>query len=101
MPVSYKKFKWKDALGNMLVPVAAILFALIVGGILIAVLGMDVAKAYPAMLEFARECKKYVPDVTMTTVHTTITEQDEEKCARICKELGVNYRIREFVPPAK
>ncbi|MBQ5449823.1 MAG: radical SAM protein [Treponema sp.] len=58
-------------------------------------------KAYPAMLEFARECKKYVPDVTMTTVHTTITEQDEEECTRICKELGVNYRIREFVPPAK
>jgi len=57
-------------------------------------------KAYPAMLDFAKECTKFVPDVTMTTVHTTISEQDEEQCAKLCKELGVNYRIREFVPPS-
>lgn len=54
-------------------------------------------KAFPAMLDFAKECTKYVPNVTMTTVHTTISEQDEQQCAVLCKNLGVNYRIREFV----
>ena len=51
------------------------------------------------MLEFAKECTKYVPDVTMTTVHTTISEEDEKQCALLCKDLGVNYRIREYVGP--
>ena len=54
-------------------------------------------KAFPAMLDFAKECKKYVPTVVMTTVSTTISKEDEEKCAELCKELGVKYRIREFV----
>ena len=51
-------------------------------------------KSYQAMLDFAKECKKYVPDVVLTTVATTLTKEEEEECARICRDLGVRYRIR-------
>jgi len=40
--------------------------------------------------------KIHVPSVTMTTVSTTITHEDEDACQKICDELGVKYRIREF-----
>lgn len=52
--------------------------------------------SYQAMLDFAKKCTAYVPHVVMTTVATTLTEEEEEKCARICKELGVTYRIRPW-----
>lgn len=52
--------------------------------------------SFEGMLKFAKEIKQYVPNVTMTTVETTITREEEEKCRKICEELGVNYRIRPF-----
>lgn len=54
-------------------------------------------KAYPALLSFAREAALYVPKVTLSTVRTTISVEDEEACTRLCKELGVTHRIREYV----
>lgn len=54
-------------------------------------------KAFPAMLEFAREVKKYVPNVVMSTVETTITHEEEKQCQAICDELGVTYRIRPWI----
>lgn len=53
-------------------------------------------QSFDAMLTFAGDVKKYVPSVTMTTVATTITEEEEEKCRKICEKLGVSYRIRAF-----
>lgn len=54
-------------------------------------------QAFPAMLEFAREVKKYVPNVVMSTVGTTITHEEEEQCQTLCNELGVTYRIRPLI----
>ena len=54
-------------------------------------------KAFPAMLAFAQEAKKYVPKVILTTVATTISKEDEEECTRLCERLGVTHRIRRFV----
>lgn len=54
------------------------------------------AESFDAMLKFAKEVKKYVPKVVMTTVATTITPEEEQKCAQICESLGVEYRIRPF-----
>lgn len=48
------------------------------------------------MLEFAKEAKNYVPKVILSTVDTTITKEEEAKCQKICDEIGVTYRIREF-----
>ena len=39
--------------------------------------------SHNAMLEFARNSKKYVPNVVLTTVSTTLTSDEEEQCRRI------------------
>ena len=52
--------------------------------------------SFDAMLAYAAECKKYVPNVVMTTVDTTITKEEEEQCRAICERLGVTYRIRPW-----
>lgn len=52
--------------------------------------------SFDAMLKFAGEVKKYVPKVVLSTVDTTISKAEEEECAKICRELGVTYRIRPF-----
>lgn len=52
--------------------------------------------SYKAMLDFAKKCTRYVPKVVMTTVATTLTKEQEEQCARICSEIGADYRIRPW-----
>lgn len=53
-------------------------------------------ESFEGMLDFAKKATQYVPDVTMTTVETTISKEEEAQCKKICDELGVNYRIRPF-----
>ena len=53
-------------------------------------------RSYDALLAFAAECVKYVPKVVLTTVATTLTKEQEARCAEICKELGAAYRIRPW-----
>lgn len=53
-------------------------------------------QSFQAMLDFAKAAKKYVPEVVMTTVETTITKDEEAQCQDICDSLGVRYRIRPF-----
>jgi MoaA/NifB/PqqE/SkfB family radical SAM enzyme len=48
------------------------------------------------MLTFAKDVKKYVPNVVLSTVSTTISKEEEEKCAKICEDIGVTYRIRPY-----
>ena len=48
------------------------------------------------MLDFARECTKYIPNVVLTTVDTTISHEEEEECRRICESIGATYRIRPW-----
>lgn len=53
-------------------------------------------KSFQAMLDFAEEAAQYVPKVIFTTVDTTLTKEQEERCAQICRERGVTYRIRPW-----
>ena len=53
-------------------------------------------KSHAAMIEFAKNVKKYVKQVVLTTVGTTLTEDEENECRKICDEIGVTYRIRPF-----
>jgi TatD family-associated radical SAM protein len=53
-------------------------------------------EAYPAMLKFAADCAAKGLDVTMTTVETTISREEEQRCREICADLGVKYRIRAW-----
>ena len=53
-------------------------------------------RAFKAMIDFAREATKYVPQVVLSTVDTTITKEEEQRCRQLCDELKVTYRIRPF-----
>lgn len=53
-------------------------------------------ESFDAMLRFAGNVSKYVKEVVLSTVSTTLTEEEEKECAEICKKLGVTYRIRPF-----
>ena len=53
-------------------------------------------QAFPGMLEFARNCVKAGLHVVMTTVDTTITHEEEQRCAALCREIGADYRIRPW-----
>jgi len=52
--------------------------------------------AFAGMLDFAEKCVKVLPRVVMTTVATTITEEEEARCREICRRIGAEYRIRPF-----
>lgn len=54
-------------------------------------------QSFDAVLSFAADCAKVIPEVTLTTVATTIAKEDEERCAALCAELGVTYRIRSYI----
>lgn len=53
-------------------------------------------QSFDAMLDFAKECTKYIPNVVLTTVDTTISHGEEEECRRICESIGATYRIRPW-----
>lgn len=53
-------------------------------------------QSFDEMLKFAKDCTKYVPNVVMTTVDTTISHEEEAQCRAICDRLGVKYRIRAW-----
>lgn len=53
--------------------------------------------AFPALLEFVKGARAAGMDATLTTVDTTLTPDEEARCAEICAELGATYRIRPFV----
>ena len=53
--------------------------------------------SYEAMKSFAKEVRKYVPEVMMTVVDT-ISPEEIESCRRICEEeIGAVYRVREYI----
>lgn len=54
-------------------------------------------KSFDAVLSFAAACVKVIPEVTLTTVATTISRDEEKRCAEICANLGVKYRIRSYI----
>ena len=51
-------------------------------------------KAYPAVLEFIKECKKYIPQVEASVVGLDIV--NKEACQKIAGQLGVAFRIRPY-----
>ncbi|WP_330377456.1 TIGR04100 family radical SAM protein [Cellulosilyticum ruminicola] len=53
-------------------------------------------ESFDAMLKFASEAKDYVPKVTLSVVDT-IGEEAIEKCRKIAEDIGVSYRVREYV----
>ncbi len=52
-------------------------------------------ESYEAMLKFAKECEKYVPNVVVTIVDC-IGEEEIKACQKVCEEWNLNLRIRPF-----
>lgn len=54
-------------------------------------------KSHPALIEFAKLCKKHVPDVVFTIVDSPVTDKPEQdRCRAIANEAGVRLRIRKY-----
>ncbi|MDD5593872.1 MAG: TatD family nuclease-associated radical SAM protein [Candidatus Margulisbacteria bacterium] len=50
--------------------------------------------AYPAIVEFIREAKKYIPEVEASVVD--LPTVNKEKCRQIAADLGVKFRVRPY-----
>ena len=53
-------------------------------------------ESYDAMLAFAKDCAKYVPEVVMTVVDVVTSKEDQERSRKICESLGVTLRVRPY-----
>lgn len=53
-------------------------------------------KSYEAMLTFAQNMKKYVPDVVLTVVDHVEDETEIRLCQEICDRRGVRLRVRPY-----
>lgn len=52
-------------------------------------------KAFYAAINFAKECKKYIGDVTITTIN--IPGIDLNKCRRIASRIKVKFKVRPYL----
>ncbi len=52
-------------------------------------------KSYEAMLQFACDCKAYIPNVVVTIVDI-IGETEIAACKQVCERYGLNLRIRKY-----
>ena len=52
--------------------------------------------SYDAMLEIAKDCTKYVPNVIMTVVDVVTSKEEQELCREICESVGAILRIRPY-----
>lgn len=55
--------------------------------------------SFDALLDFAGEVKHYVPTVYLSAVKETLNSEEIELCKKICNDLGVTLRLRDYIPP--
>ena len=55
------------------------------------------AGSFEAMLDFAREVKKYVPSVLLSVVKDFLTTDELSECHRIADDLGVTLKVRDYI----
>lgn len=90
LDVSYKK----ASIGNLLMPILAIVFALLVGAVLIVVMGLDVTEAYPALLEGAFGSKNAIGETIVKTtplIFTALSYALAKRCGLV--NLGAEGQI--------
>ena len=57
--------------------------------------------AFYAMLDFARNVKKYVHSVVLSVVREALSESELSQCERIAEEVGVRLKVRTYIGPAE
>ena len=50
--------------------------------------------AYPAVLDFIRECRERISGVTVSVVGGSISQESEDECARMAMDMNVRFRVR-------
>lgn len=53
-------------------------------------------KAFDALIKYAGDCKKYVPNVVFSVVDV-MPPNDIEKCRLIAQQTGVSFRVRKMI----
>ncbi len=56
-----------------------------------------ISNAHDALISFAGEVKKYVPEVKLSVVRQTLTEDELEECRAIARGVGVELRVRDLI----
>ena len=57
--------------------------------------------SHKAIIDFAAECVKHVPDVVMTVVDEPATSKAaQEECRKIAESIGARLRVRRYEGPA-
>ncbi len=54
-------------------------------------------QSFDAVINFAKNSTKYVNKVILTSVATTLSEDEEVQCQAICDRIGATYRVRPWV----
>jgi TatD family-associated radical SAM protein len=53
--------------------------------------------SFEAMLDFAKEVKKYVPSVLLSVVRDFLTPEELDECRAISDSLGVTLKVRDYI----
>lgn len=53
-------------------------------------------ESYDAMLNFAKNCTSFVPEVIMTVVDVVTSPEEQELSRKICESVGATLRIRPY-----
>ena len=56
-------------------------------------------KSFDSLLEFAKNVKNYVQNTQLSVVKQTLSTEEIELCKKISSNLGVNLRLRDYIPP--
>ena len=54
-------------------------------------------KAFPALIDFAREVKGYVQKTLFSVVGDFLSDDEIKECRRIADEVGIPLRVREYI----
>ena len=52
---------------------------------------------FDAMLRFTKDVKKYSRKVVMSVVKEFLTQQEIDECISLCKSIGIEIRIRNYI----
>ena len=58
-------------------------------------------KAFPALLDFAKNVKNYVQKTLFSVVRETLSDSEVSECFKIAESVGVELRIRDYISADK
>lgn len=53
--------------------------------------------AFDALLDFAKNAKNFVPNVTLSIVDHDLSSAEIEECRRLANDCGVSFRVRQYI----